>query len=503
VSPVPGKKQTKTPDSKKKAASLSPDKRSKVNADSSSNKKAKSESSSKKNKTGMNDADVDTEQTIQEIVVELMPPAPPGPPKISRSGRVVKRNSFHDERDEGEQHLKSLRYQEELRRKAAEAQIRRKKRQEAKEREKVQEQEVEVEVEAELSEEEQTAVAAAVEEDSEEVEEVEEVEDVPMEMPPARIRSMETLIAVYTCHQFPLAQVPIAKEEVAKPSLVAEPSSQEVEASESPEHETHSDSKPPATAELKPVVTTPDTQAVDAKPAPVEAPAAAASTTTVASTPLPPSIDIQALVAKAMKGAPTDPDDDKPGGTTKVPRRKPGARECMQISRRFGVKIIPKRYMDTLFDYCTRGKVEHLIRMRERLDEHSRFLESQLAGLEAIIREKGESDVVVPPLPERPDSKPQPSGSHSSPALGPVSPPSAAPVQQASSTKAFASEPSPATALAPKAPAASAPAPTPASTPAPTPQASTVQKSTAEAPAVQSSTTQALTLQPSAAISNN
>ena len=35
--------------------------------------------------------------------------------------------------------------------------------------------------------------------------------------------------------------------------------------------------------------------------------------------------------------------------------------------------------------------------MRERLDEHSRFLESQLAGLEALVRERGELDVVVPP----------------------------------------------------------------------------------------------------------
>ena len=32
----------------------------------------------------------------------------------------------------------------------------------------------------------------------------------------------------------------------------------------------------------------------------------------------------------------------------KVPRRKPGARECMQISRRFGANVIPQQYMDTL-----------------------------------------------------------------------------------------------------------------------------------------------------------
>ena len=47
--------------------------------------------------------------------------------------------------------------------------------------------------------------------------------------------------------------------------------------------------------------------------------------------------------------------------------------------------------------------------MRERLDEHSRYLESQLAGLEALVAEKGEIDVVVPILPERaPDNNTKP-----------------------------------------------------------------------------------------------
>ena len=36
------------------------------------------------------------------------------------------------------------------------------------------------------------------------------------------------------------------------------------------------------------------------------------------------------------------------GLSVKVPRRKPGARECMQMSRRFGVQVIPQRYMTTL-----------------------------------------------------------------------------------------------------------------------------------------------------------
>ena len=56
-------------------------------------------------------------------------------------------------------------------------------------------------------------------------------------------------------------------------------------------------------------------------------------------------------------------------------------------------------------DYCQRGKVEHLIRMRERLDDHSRFLESQLAALEVLVKQKGESDVVVPAVPAGPDRK--------------------------------------------------------------------------------------------------
>lgn len=84
------------------------------------------------------------------------------------------------------------------------------------------------------------------------------------------------------------------------------------------------------------------------------------------------------------------------GQSVKVPRRKPGARECMQMSRRFGVQVIPQRYMTTLSDYCSRGKVEHLIRMRERLDDHSRLLELQLAGLEVLVKEKGELNITVP-----------------------------------------------------------------------------------------------------------
>ena len=36
----------------------------------------------------------------------------------------------------------------------------------------------------------------------------------------------------------------------------------------------------------------------------------------------------------------------------KIPRRKPGARECMQISRRFGVNVIPDKYIEILEVGC-------------------------------------------------------------------------------------------------------------------------------------------------------
>lgn len=38
--------------------------------------------------------------------------------------------------------------------------------------------------------------------------------------------------------------------------------------------------------------------------------------------------------------------------------------------------------------------------MRARLDEHSLYLELQLAGLEALVPEREESDLVVPLMPE-------------------------------------------------------------------------------------------------------
>jgi hypothetical protein len=138
--------------------------------------------------------------------------------------------------------------------------------------------------------------------------------------------------------------------------------------------------------------------ATPAVPAPLATPTVAplspaGAVATVATPALPQVASSLSQLPSAAAQAPAPQADVPPA---KVPRRKPGARECMQISRRFGVKVIAQKYMDTLEDYCTRGKVEHLIRMRERLDDHSRMLEAQLAGLEALIKEKGELDITVP-----------------------------------------------------------------------------------------------------------
>uniref|UniRef100_A0A7S0F833 PHD-type domain-containing protein n=1 Tax=Pseudo-nitzschia arenysensis TaxID=697910 RepID=A0A7S0F833_9STRA len=156
--------------------------------------------------------------------------------------------------------------------------------------------------------------------------------------------------------------------------------------------------KPPAT--VAPKVVAPKTATPRASPTLVQGIPGGGSNassffSSFSSTPL---LDPVALEA-AVKALPEPKIKPEKTGITKTPRRKPGARECMQISRRFGVNIIPEKYMRTLLDYCHRGKVEHLIKMRERLDCHSRFLEYQLAGLEARIKEVGETKIVVPAMP--------------------------------------------------------------------------------------------------------
>ena len=63
----------------------------------------------------------------------------------------------------------------------------------------------------------------------------------------------------------------------------------------------------------------------------------------------------------------------QPGSSSKNPRRKPGARECMQISRRFGAGIIQQNYMDILTVSSSFGSiwVWHSHRITPLSDPHN------------------------------------------------------------------------------------------------------------------------------------
>ena len=291
---------------------------------------------------------------------------------ISRSGRTVKRNSFYDEIEEGEQHLRSDRNPLENRSSYDE------------------------DADSEVVETSETVLA-----------------HLDGSSDPVLADTGPTADALSSLKP-PPAQVPHQN----LPSSVVTSAASTVPASAN-----GPDSVPPMLGAASTPPTLPQTTSpmstLQAGTAPVVS--AAAATAAAVQTPGTSSVVKFAALPKyagsASVGGPPStagaagsapaPSAGGEGGDpkTKVPRRKPGARECVQISRRFGNRVIPEKYLEILLDYCSRGKVEHLIRMRERLDEHSRFLELQLAGLENLVREKGESNVTVPVLPEGPDRK--------------------------------------------------------------------------------------------------
>jgi hypothetical protein len=288
--------------------------------------------------------------------------------KQSRSGRTLKRSAFHDEIEEGEQHLKTVRYAMDLLPGAdpdpEDPEM---------ETENLPENNEEISVEEPVLETPTVESPAPV------------LAPIPAPDPPPRPTPKEVPIAIAVVQEQSKAAVP-----------VVEPAKSEAkEGTPSDKPKPQSETPPPKqqTETVKPV-------------APATVPQIKASSGEANAQPAvtPPTTPAAAAFTSAPTAASASEEKQTP--SVKVPRRKPGARECMQISRRFGVKEIPQKYMDTLLDYCTRGKVEHLIRMRERLDEHSRLLEAQLAGLEAHVKEKGEIDIVVPPLPERQEKNP-------------------------------------------------------------------------------------------------
>jgi hypothetical protein len=399
----PPKNLTVTADSKKRASS--PD----ASADTTSHKKARATMTS----------------------VEIKSPAS-STEKTSRSGRMLKRSPFHDERDEGEQHLRSSRYYQE---KASSTETVSTTSRDAEPGEWKNSDDTDPPKAAQDIEtppavpNNNVASTPAVEKGAK--------PDQPMagksQLPPPPVITAAAAISKDgnkppSTDIFPPEPTSISKQSPitiltsAPPRVMAKEKKDVLTNTALPVKEEKLASLPSSLPQgplARPNQGRPLTTAATASPvqkrsedklAIPTAPLVAA-VKKVAATSAATNINVPALAAAAIKSATAagETEDEKSGTPTKVPRRKPGARECMQISRRFGVRVIPDRYMDTLLDYCTRGKVEHLIRMRERLDEHSRFLESQLGGLEALVREKGESDAVVPPLPDRPDNKPHPS----------------------------------------------------------------------------------------------
>jgi len=401
-----------------------------------------------------------TVKKLSNSAVSEDPMKPQEPVKVSRvSGRTVKRASFHDELDEGEQHLRSYKWGESQSTntisktaplKSQEAQTHRtsskspEQSEPARKKQKIEENTT-TQAKATLSEtksaKSQIKTSAIVEDKDEEMADPSPIAPVrmkPVLQPPAPriapVRMKPVLQPPATAIRPPIS-VPETPKPIEKMGLNAEeakkiiidvgtnkeeknePKDLKVDAAPSITKEEVAQkiqSPPPTTTTLPQITNKPVTTTIAAKAAvstnaapkasptiPQEFPSSGSvgGTSGISNYPSTSLLDPVALEA-AVKALP-EPKETKgeKTGATKTPRRKPGARECMQISRRFGVNIIPEKYMTILLDYCRRGKVEHLIKMRERLDCHSRFLEYQLAGLEARVKDVGESKVVVPALP--------------------------------------------------------------------------------------------------------
>ncbi|KAL3917999.1 MAG: hypothetical protein SGILL_004451 [Bacillariaceae sp.] len=345
-----------------------------------------------------------SDASISPAAKVIEPAAPPEPPKFSRSGRVVKRQSFHDEIYQGEQHLKTSRsadqgddmYTPQV--SSGRGRSKSNDSTESRKRQKT----VKDESNATASE---RGPLKTEEEKEEEV------------LAPVRMKLvLEPSASAVRPLQAETKQSPVASVKEAAQSIVVTvgaapavaPAAVAVKTPAAPVAHTKpavsaSGSSIVSTAKTPPSYVPAPTMATTTKPATAFSTSlsrpAVATSSTYPSTPL---LDPKKLEA-AIKALPSGNVVEEKLPPTKTPRRKPGARECMQLSRRFGNNVIPEKSMNVLLDYCSRGKVEHLIRMRERLDCHSRYLESQIAGLEILIKERGETDVVVPPLPASTD----------------------------------------------------------------------------------------------------
>ena len=256
--------------------------------------------------------------------------------KHSRSGRMLKRSSFHDEIEEGEQHLRV----------APSDQCRKQKKQQ-KQIEKPQKSKTTVAPVVE--------VAIKDEEEEDEKLDVESLESVGPARPFRAIVAANTQTRPQTILPLVPAESVATPDEDSLGSQVTD-GGKPTAASPVPLSETEvlpdiEDSNPTASSLVDQDAKSDngDTAKTDPTPAKVaKAPSVASISTSVTAEPTTTTT----TPSDPMRDVATASGQPKEAGTAKVPRRKPGARECMQISRRFGVRVIPDKYMVSLLEFA-------------------------------------------------------------------------------------------------------------------------------------------------------
>jgi hypothetical protein len=241
---------------------------------------------------GDNEGLVDEE--LREVDESI--PSPTRLVQRSRSGRMVRQSRFHDEIDEGEQHLKSSKAQSLL---------------------------VSLATPVKPPIVKATTAEPSVENvldltvETEKAPPIVEPDDVA---PIEEVATSDVLTATATGASLPSEAPPIEDDKKA---------------------EDVSDELPPPPAE--PTVVAPV----------VLPPATTAPISNETMGPPPTATDLTPVAeplhqAPTVTSAPISHVDAEPAPTSRVPRRKPGARECMQISRRFGAQVIPQKYVQIL-----------------------------------------------------------------------------------------------------------------------------------------------------------
>ena len=241
----------------------------------------------------------DDEAMVDEELDEVdeSMPSPTRLVQRSRSGRMVRQSKFHDEIDEGEQHLKSCKAQSLLASSATPAK--------------------------------QPTLKATTAERS-----VENVFDLSVEEADQRPSTVEPDV-VSPVEEIATSAVLTATSTVVSLPSVAPPIKDDKK--ETDEIAVELPPAPPEPIVVAPVVLPP-------VPSPVRNETMGPPSTATDLTPVTEPSH-QALTEPS---APTAHVEGEAAQTSRVPRRKPGARECMQISRRFGAQVIPQKYVQIL-----------------------------------------------------------------------------------------------------------------------------------------------------------